>query len=89
MTNLKNPVKFDNVFECMISRKECCCCNYLFYCTVQYDIIMLLSLVINYFYIFYYYRDKHGRPMSHPDYDPRTLLVSFDSCVKCTKFWNT
>ena len=20
-------------------------------------------------------RDKHGRPMSHPDYDPRTLLV--------------
>lgn len=21
------------------------------------------------------YRDKHGRPVSHPDYDPRTLLV--------------
>lgn len=55
----------------MISRKECC----------QFS----LSLVINYF-MFFYYRDKHGRPMSHPDYDPRTLLVSVDICDNVTRF---
>ena len=26
-------------------------------------------------FLLFYYRDKHGRPMSHPEYDPRTLLV--------------
>ncbi|XP_015756770.1 PREDICTED: DNA mismatch repair protein Msh6-like [Acropora digitifera] len=33
-------------------------------------------------------RDKHGRPMSHPEYDPRTLLVpsSFLSSKEVTPF---
>lgn len=63
----------------MISRKECCQFSF----TTQYN--SFLSLVINYF-MFFYYRDKHGRPMSHPDYDPRTLLVSVDICDNVTRF---
>ena len=35
-----------------------------------YNLLMIPTIVIILFS-----RDKHGRPMSHPDYDPRTLLV--------------
>jgi len=31
--------------------------------------------IVYYLFFLFCFRDKHGKPMSHPDYDPRTLLV--------------
>ena len=61
-------------------RRDHCHCSFCF--TKQNNMFLSLVDLILYFYP----RDKHGRPMSHPDYDPRTLLVNVDICDNVSIF---
>ena len=43
--------------------------------------VIIPRFLSNVLHMYVLHRDKQGRPMIHPEYDPRTLLVSIKSVI--------
>lgn len=43
--------------------------------------VIIPRFLSNILHMYMLHRDKQGRPMIHPEYDPRTLLVSIKSVI--------